>query len=157
VVSGASSITVTLNGSTQGLPATIVGADPAHDLALLKISGVSSLPVLSFGDSSKIVAGDGVIAVGYALGLTGGPTVTAGIVSATGRQVSTQTSTGASQTLTGMLQTDAAISSGNTTVITRSVAAPGLSDHGAIRWCSAQGANRAANRASSATGSRFSW
>jgi S1-C subfamily serine protease len=113
VVSGASSITVTLNGSTNALPATVVGADAAHDLALLKVSGVSNLPVPVFGDSSKIVAGDDVIAVGYALGLTGGPTVTAGIISATGRQVSTQTSTGTSETLTDMLQTDAAISSGN--------------------------------------------
>jgi S1-C subfamily serine protease len=113
VVSGASSITVTLNGSTTALPATVVGADAAHDLALLKVSGVSNLAVPGFGDSSKIVAGDGVIAVGYALGLTGGPTVTAGIISATGRQVSTQTSIGTTETLTGMLQTDAAISSGN--------------------------------------------
>jgi putative serine protease PepD len=113
VVSGASSITVTLNGSTKAIPATVVGADAAHDLALLKVSGVSNLPVLGFGDSSKIVAGDDVIAVGYALGLTGGPTVTAGIISATGRQVSTQTSEGTSETLNGMLQTDAAISSGN--------------------------------------------
>ena len=113
VVSGASSITVTLNGSTKAIPATVAGADAAHDLALLKVSGVSNLPVLGFGDSSKVVAGDDVIAVGYALGLTGGPTVTAGIISATGRQVSTQTSEGTSETLTGMLQTDAAISSGN--------------------------------------------
>jgi S1-C subfamily serine protease len=113
VVSGASSITVTLNGSTKTLPATVVGADAAHDLALLKVSGVSNLPVLGFGDSSKVVAGDDVIAVGYALGLTGGPTVTAGIISATGRQGSTQTSEGTSETLNGMLQTDAAISSGN--------------------------------------------
>jgi S1-C subfamily serine protease len=113
VVSGASSITVTLNGSTNALPASVIGADAAHDLALLKISGVSNLPVPGFGDSTKIVAGDDVIAVGYALGLAGGPTVTAGIISATGRQVSTQTSTGADETLSGMLQTDAAISSGN--------------------------------------------
>lgn len=113
VVSGASSITVTLNGSTKAITATVVGADAAHDLALLKVSGVSNLPVLGFGDSSKVVAGDDVIAVGYALGLTGGPTVTAGIISATGRQVSTQTSEGTSETLSGMLQTDAAISSGN--------------------------------------------
>jgi S1-C subfamily serine protease len=113
VVSGASSITVTLNGSTNAIPATVVGADAAHDLALLKVSGVRNLPVLGFGDSSKIVAGDDVIAVGYALGLTGGPTVTAGIISATGREVSTQTSEGTGGTLTGMLQTDAAISSGN--------------------------------------------
>ncbi len=113
VVSGASSITVTLNGSTKAIPATVVGADAAADLALLKVSGVSNLPVPGFGNSSKIVAGDDVIAVGYALGLTGGPTVTAGIISATGRQVSTQTSDGTNETLTGMLQTDAAISSGN--------------------------------------------
>ncbi len=113
VVAGASSITVTLDGSTRALPAAVIGADSTHDLALLQVKGVSGLPVPTFGDSAKIVAGDDVVAVGFALGLSGGPTVTAGIISATGRQVSTQTTSGASQTLTGMLQTDAAISSGN--------------------------------------------
>jgi S1-C subfamily serine protease len=113
VVAGASSITVTFNGSTKALPATVMGADEKQDLALLKVDGVTNLAVPTFGDSTKIGAGDDVIAVGYALGLGGGPTVTAGIISATGRQVSTQTSAGSTETLTGMLQTDAAISSGN--------------------------------------------
>lgn len=113
VVSGASSITVTLNGSTTALPAHVVGANSSQDLALLKVDGVSGLAVATFGDSDRIVAGDGVVAVGYALGLTGGPTVTAGIISATGREASTETSSGAGVTLKNMLQTDASISSGN--------------------------------------------
>jgi len=113
VVDGASSITVTLNGSSRALHATVVGADTTHDLALLQLAGVHDLPTVSFGDSSTVAVGDDVVAIGYALGMTGGPTVTAGIVSATNRQVSTQTADGSTEALSGMLQTDAAISSGN--------------------------------------------
>lgn len=113
IVSGAAAITVTLNGSTTPLPATVIGIDAAHDIVLLKITGASELPVLEFGDSTKLVTGDGVIAVGYALGMEGGPTVTAGIISATGREITTRTPTGIRQTLTGLLQTDAPVSSGS--------------------------------------------
>jgi len=113
VVAGASSISVTLNDSTLAHPATLVGEDSNQDLALLQVGGVSRLQAASFGNSSKVMVGDDVIAIGYALALAGGPTVTAGIISAEHRQVSTQTGTGSQETLSGMLQTDAAISSGN--------------------------------------------
>ncbi|WP_090480268.1 S1C family serine protease [Nakamurella panacisegetis] len=113
VVSGATSVKVTLSNSTTAMAATIVSADNVHDLALLRVKGQSNLHTVIFGDSSKTVPGDGVIAVGYALALTGGPTVTAGIISAINREASTETATGATETLTGLLQTDAPISSGN--------------------------------------------
>ncbi|HAM02433.1 MAG TPA: hypothetical protein DCQ30_09455 [Acidimicrobiaceae bacterium] len=113
VVAGARSITVTLNGSSSSLPAHLLGASAAHDLALLKVEGASNLTPATLGDSQKTVVGDGVLAVGYALALAGGPTVTDGIISATGRSVSTQAANGQTETLTNMLQTDAAISSGN--------------------------------------------
>lgn len=113
VVSGARSITVTFNDSSTPLPATLVGASPDNDLALLEVSGATNLVPATLADSGSVVVGDSVLAVGYALGLAGGPTVTDGIISALGRSVATETATGQTVTLTGMLQTDAAISSGN--------------------------------------------
>ncbi len=80
---------------------------------MLKIDAQVNLTPATFGDSAKSVVGDEVLAVGYALGLSGGPTVTDGIISAVGRQVSTESPSGANTILSGMLQTDAAISSGN--------------------------------------------
>lgn len=113
VVHGATSIRVTLNGSNTQLDATVVGESAADDLALLQIHGGSSFTPVTFGDSDRTVVGDDVLAVGYALGLSGGPSVTDGIISATGREVATRNSSGQSIALHDMLQTDAAISSGN--------------------------------------------
>jgi S1-C subfamily serine protease len=116
VISGATTITVTLYGQTAALPATLVGADPSSDTALLKInSPPSDLQAVTFGDSTKLQVGDAVIAIGNALGLSAGtPTVTSGIVSATGRTVQAgDAGAGAGETLENMIQTDAAINSGN--------------------------------------------
>ncbi|MGH9016479.1 MAG: S1C family serine protease [Acidimicrobiales bacterium] len=116
VISGATAITVTLYGQTTALPATLVGADKSSDLALLKIdSPPSGLQAITFGDARQLEVGDAVIAVGNALGLSAGtPTVTSGIVSATGRTVQAEDSgSGATETLTNIIQTDAAINSGN--------------------------------------------
>lgn len=116
VISGATTVTVTLYGQTAALPATLVGADPSSDTALLKInSPPANLQPVTFGDSTKLEVGDAVIAIGNALGLSAGtPTVTSGIVSATGRTVQAgDASGGAGETLQNMIQTDAAINSGN--------------------------------------------
>jgi putative serine protease PepD len=116
VISGATTITVTLYGQTAALPTTLVGADPSSDAALLKIdSPPPNLQPVTFGDSTKLEVGDAVIAIGNALGLSAGtPTVTSGIVSATGRTVqASDSSGGAGETLQNMIQTDAAINSGN--------------------------------------------
>jgi S1-C subfamily serine protease len=116
VISGATTITVTLYGQTSALAATLVGADPSSDTALLRInSPPAGLQAVTFGDSTKLQVGDAVIAIGNALGLSAGtPTVTSGIISATGRTVQAGDSTGATgETLQNMLQTDAAINSGN--------------------------------------------
>ncbi len=96
VISGATTITVTLYGQTKALPTTLVGADPSSDVALLKIdSPPSNLQAITFGDSRQLEVGDAVIAVGNALGLSAGtPTVTSGIVSATGRTVQAGDSSG---------------------------------------------------------------
>lgn len=113
VVGGSTSVTVTLNGRSTALPAKVVGESPQADLALLKITSRVDLTPATFGNSNAVQVGDEVLAVGYALGLSGGPTVTDGIISATGREVTTESASGAPVDLTGMLQTDAAISSGN--------------------------------------------
>jgi len=113
VVAGAHSITVTLHGSSTAHRATLLGADQADDVALLRIEGVSGLPTVTFGDSSTVQVGDPVVAIGNALGLGGSPTVTSGIISAENRQITASRDDGGTETLGGMLQTDAAINPGN--------------------------------------------
>ncbi len=114
VIDGAASVTVALNNSTKQLPATVIGADPDKDVALLQIQNVSDLPVVTFGNSSKVQVGDEVVAIGNALALGDNASVTSGIVSALGRQVTAGDSSGSgSETLNNMIQTDAAINPGN--------------------------------------------
>jgi S1-C subfamily serine protease len=117
VVAGATRITVTLYGSLKALPATVIDTDPTNDVALLQIAGRTDLPTVTFGDSDAIQVGDAVVSIGNALGLSAGtPTVTQGIISAKGRTVQATDSTGAgdsTETLTNMIQTDAAINPGN--------------------------------------------
>jgi S1-C subfamily serine protease len=110
---GGGTITATLSGTTKAMPATLIGTNPTEDVALIKINGVKNLHTVTFGDSSKLVVGDAVVAIGNALGLAAGtPTVTQGIVSALGRTVTAGTST-TSETLSNLIQTDAAINPGN--------------------------------------------
>jgi serine protease Do len=115
VVEAASSITVTLNdGRTYS--ATIAKADSSADLAVLKIDA-AGLSTLTLGNSSQALAGQSVIAIGYALDLKGSPTVTTGIVSATGRTIQVQDDNPPSgpvlRTYRDILQISAAINSGN--------------------------------------------
>jgi len=113
VVSGATTVTVTLFGQTKALPAHVVGTDPSVDVALVQIDHVSNLPTVTLGDSSQTRVGDSVLAIGNALALAGGPSVTEGIVSAENRTLSAENDSGQTENLTGLLQTDAAINPGN--------------------------------------------
>jgi putative serine protease PepD len=89
----------------------VVGRDPSYDLAVLRISK-GGLPVIPMGDSTKVVVGDAVIAIGSPLGLTG--TVTSGIVSSLRRPVTTNPSNSSDETsFISAIQTDAAINPGN--------------------------------------------
>jgi S1-C subfamily serine protease len=72
---------IVMLSSGQKLPATILGRDEITDLAILKVSG-ENLPVVTFGDSSKLRQGEEVVAIGYPLDLAGSTTITKGIVSA---------------------------------------------------------------------------
>ncbi|MCB1885079.1 MAG: DegQ family serine endoprotease [Geminicoccaceae bacterium] len=84
VAGDADKITVVLQDGTE-LPAKRIGVDEKTDLALIKVDAGKPLPFVEFADSSKVRVGEEVIAVGNPFGLGG--TVTAGIVSATGREV----------------------------------------------------------------------
>jgi len=108
-------ITVTRTGTSAVLPATLLGTNTTDDVALLKIQGASNLPTVTFGLSRALEVGDGVVAIGNALGLAAGtPTVTQGIVSALGRTVTAGSSlSNSTETLHNMIQTDAAINPGN--------------------------------------------
>jgi S1-C subfamily serine protease len=113
VVNGATSVTVTLFGQTKQLSAHVVGTDESNDLALVQIDNASNLPTVTLGDSSQSQVGDSVLAIGNALALAGGPTVTEGIVSATNRSLTAENDSGQTENLSGLLQTDAAINPGN--------------------------------------------
>ena len=113
VVDGATTITVTLADGRK-LPARVLGRDANADLAVLKVDA-DGLPAVKVGRSDALVVGDSVVAIGNALALDGGPTVTQGIVSALDRTISAgdQNGQGGSETLRHLLQTDAAINPGN--------------------------------------------
>ncbi|MDP9393178.1 MAG: trypsin-like peptidase domain-containing protein, partial [Actinomycetota bacterium] len=106
VVAGATSITVTLDDG-RTLPAKVLGRSSANDLAVLDVEA-SGLPTARLGDSRAVKVGDPVVAIGNALGLPGGPTVTQGIVSALDRSITAETAR-----LENLIQTDAAINPGN--------------------------------------------
>jgi putative serine protease PepD len=107
-----STVQVTFN-SGKTATATIVGTDPTHDLAVIKVSGVSGLTPITFADSGTVKVGDTVLAVGSPLGLDG--SVTSGIVSALNRTIDEggESRTASTTSITGAIQTDAAINPGN--------------------------------------------
>ena len=111
VVEGATDIHVRFAGDTEPTPATLVASDRSNDLALLKVDVNQDLTPVTFADASSTRIGDQVMAIGFALDLDGDPTVTTGIVSAIGRTLQTGDADG--DVLDGLIQTDAAISSGN--------------------------------------------
>lgn len=113
VIAGAAAVTVTLFGQSQARAARVVGTDPAHDLALVQIEQVAGLPTVVFGSSAAARVGDEVLAIGNALALSGGPSVTEGIISAENRSLTATNDRGQTETLTGLLQTDAPINPGN--------------------------------------------
>jgi putative serine protease PepD len=114
VVAGAQTVTVTLFGQSAPLRAHIIGTDPAQDLALVQIENQHGLPTVDLGDSNQALVGDNVLAIGNALALAGGLSVTEGIVSSKDRALTaTSEVTGRSENLSGLIQTDAAINSGN--------------------------------------------
>ncbi len=105
----------TENSTPKPLDATLVGRDPSNDVALLRINDAKNLPAMTMANSDKVEVGDAAVAIGNALGLAAAtPTVTTGIISAMGRTVTAASEDGSgSETLTNLIQTDAAINPGN--------------------------------------------
>ena len=115
VVANATQIKVTLYGEKKAYPATVLGTDPGDDVALLQLRAPRTLKAVSLDESGKIQVGEEVLAIGNALALSEStPSVTEGIISAEGRSIKAgeQDCTG-SESLTGLLQTQAAINAGN--------------------------------------------
>lgn len=107
VVEGATVVQVLLNGAIDPIEARVLALDMGNDLALLKVDQ-NNLQPATFATPESINVGDEVVAIGFALNLDGGPTVTRGIVSALNRTLVNDDGA-----LDGLIQTDAAISSGN--------------------------------------------
>ncbi|HEX8933123.1 MAG TPA: trypsin-like peptidase domain-containing protein [Pseudonocardiaceae bacterium] len=114
VINGATSITATDVGNGQVYPATVVGYDSSHDLAVLQLQGASGLQTASIGDSSAVAVGDEIAAIGNAGGRGGTPSVTAGTVSALDQMVTVSDEiTGSSQELAGLIQVAADVQPGD--------------------------------------------
>ena len=115
VIAEASQIKVTLYGEKGTYPATLVGTDPGDDVALLQVHGPARLQAVSLGGSARPRVGDVVLAIGNALALSQSkPSVTEGIISAEGRSIKAAGGLCAgTESLRGLLQTQAAINSGN--------------------------------------------
>ncbi len=112
VISGASSVSISINDSETLIPAELVGKDENADLAVISVNvsditaaGITDIQLATFGDSDSIQVGESVIAIGNALG--NGNTATAGIVSAIQKDVNIQGKQ------LSVIQTDAAINPGN--------------------------------------------
>ena len=104
VIENATELEVTLNNK-KIYKAVLIGTDPDNDIALLKITADKELNYLSFADSDQVKVGEWVLAVGNPYNLTS--TVTAGIVSAKGRDLK------GNSNIESFIQTDAAVNSGN--------------------------------------------
>jgi S1-C subfamily serine protease len=115
VVDGSTSLHATLVSSGKTYTAQVLGVDPVDDVALIKLVGAAGLKTVSVGDSAKVSLGTGVVAIGNAGGTGGTPTVTSGTITALNRTITASDSgSGAnSETLHGMLQTNAPIAAGD--------------------------------------------
>ena len=118
VVEGAQRITVTTSGDDPTrYEARVIGGDATADLAVLDVEA-TGLPTVALGSSEDLELGQQVVAIGYALALEGGPTVTAGIVSALDRTIEVpdpncDACAGGRRIYARVIQTDAAINPGN--------------------------------------------
>ncbi len=106
VIDGASQVSVSLKDG-RTFTGEVVGSDEATDVAVIRLNA-NDLPAAELGDSEALKVGQFVLAIGNALGLPGGPTVSMGVLSAKGRPLP-----GSDFVFEGLLQTDAAVNPGN--------------------------------------------
>jgi S1-C subfamily serine protease len=114
VINGARFIRATLVTTGRTYTARVVGYDATQDVALLQLQGASRLKAVAMGNSSQVTLGTPVLAIGNAGGQGGLPALAPGIINSLGKTITpTDESTGTTETLHGMLQTNADIVSGD--------------------------------------------
>ncbi len=115
VVDGATSLSATDVGNGKTYPATVVGYDRSHDIALIQLQGASGLKTAPLGDSSKAAVGQAVVAIGNAGGAGGTPSAAGGQIVALNQQITAgdEGSAANSERLTGLVETNAAIQPGD--------------------------------------------
>jgi S1-C subfamily serine protease len=112
VVEGSISVRVTVQGRSGTYSATVLGVDPSADLAVIHINA-SGLPTVKLANSSSLKVGDSVLAIGNALGLGGTPRVTEGYITGLDETITASENGSNSETLNGMIRSDAEISPGD--------------------------------------------
>jgi S1-C subfamily serine protease len=112
VVKGAWKIQVHVPGGSS-YTASVVGVDPAHDVAVIQLQNASDLSTINPGDSGSVSVGENVAGIGNALGRGGSPTVANGAVTGLNRSITANDPDGTSERLTGMIQTNAHIQPGD--------------------------------------------
>jgi S1-C subfamily serine protease len=114
VIDGATSVKVREVSNGRVYPATVVGYDAAHDIAVLQLKGASGLPTATLGDSSAIRTGQKVVALGNALGKDGTLSVATGRVTGLGQSITaSDESAGTAEQLRGLIRTNAGIQPGD--------------------------------------------
>jgi len=113
VIADATDIRVYTDGTSTGHAATVVGYDVTDDIAVIQVAGVYGLPTINLGNFPKVAVGEHVVTLGNAGGRGGAPAMTAGKVTALDQPVTASDATGKSETLAGMMQTDAVIQPGD--------------------------------------------
>jgi S1-C subfamily serine protease len=114
VIDGATAITATDPNDGRTYRADVVGTDPLHDIALLRLKGATALPVASLGNSDNVQVGDHVEAIGNAGGRGGAPTITTGEVIALDRSVVARDEyQHSSHQLRGLIEVDASVQPGD--------------------------------------------
>jgi S1-C subfamily serine protease len=112
VIQGATSVTVSVPGTTHRYSAKVVGYDVSADVAVLQLQGASNLKTASVGDSSKVTAGQSVKALGNAGG-TGTIATASGTVTGLRQSITVSGDQGGSERLTGLIETNAALQPGD--------------------------------------------
>ncbi len=113
VVSGTSHITVTVPSTGRAYDARVLGVAPGADVALLQLQGASGLKTVKIAAASAVKVGAQVIAIGNALGQGGAPSVTEGTITALEQSITATEDNGTSEQLTGLIESDAPISPGD--------------------------------------------
>jgi S1-C subfamily serine protease len=106
-------ITAQIDGAGPVYKAVVIGYDASDDVGLIQLQGVSNLPTIPIGDSSKVTVGDAITVLGNALGKGGTPAQVTGAVTQLDQQVTASDESGDNETLTGMIQVSAAIQPGD--------------------------------------------